>query len=436
MPEKRDNFPKTGESGEESFDQKKALFYFEQNLRGEQLIEIPQNPGCEIGVVVPAYGESPERILAQVFSLVGQKGVPPEQFEVIYIVNNGKDDGSKNFKEIFELNQAVLQLPIWKNRDNLEFLKSFPEEKRDFLRTIHERFNFFAVDKSSPESSISDCNIGKARNRGAAEECKRFYEAGKNGILMQTDADVLFDYEQYLEKAVFLFRSAPTLIGVSGSVDYEFSPDNKEELEPEEIKKEWQDLVLLKASKRMSQFLQGQNKVEAHDFIGFGGANTLSRSFETAVFGNMADRAAGEDTDFSRRIDNFARGRGKKILGLQDSFILVSALRESGRTPVALKKFYGVTESGDKLVENLLAPSFDWFRQSSPEYKNMNRDLVWKVYEEKYPPMPLRELYKKLIEECGKTEAGQKLLRGLYEKIPRQFRDPTGENDFSFLKEI
>ncbi len=398
---------------QKTLDEQKAREFFIETLPGEQLIEIPQNPNCEVAVVVPVYTETSERILAQILSLTKQREIGKENFEALYVINNGEDNGSEEFQSVRRLNQQILNLPIWKNRE-ADYTGCTPEQQTLF-EELRENFNLFAIDKSSPDNAIASCTVGKARGRGVAEASRRFFDNQKNGVLVQTDADARFEDQDYLKKAINAFQEDPSIIGIAGDILYEFSPDEETELTSEQVREKWIELVLLKTAKRLSQFTDKldneiQTGGDSHDDIAFSGANMITKSYETAVAGGISDQESGEDTEFSQRLNQFAQERGKRVTTMPDSLKVVTALRESGRTPVRLKTFYGITLSGDPLVED-------------PDVRQ--RTFV-----------PLRELYTRLVAKARTTDKGRRYLEYLYQRAPLQFRDPTGANDFSFLQII
>ncbi len=355
------------EADREKLDREKAEHYFKESLEGESLVKEKQNPDCEIALVVPVYDELSDRILGQIESLTGQEGVHPEQFEAFYVVNNGPDDGSKRFKRVSEMNERVLRLPIWKNMRDEEAaaaLEGLSAEERERFRNIREKFNFFAIDKSSSGRAMSapkgrnKWNVGNARNRGLAEASKRFDERGKNGIIIQSDADARFDDTRFLEKVGAVFRENPDAIAAAGGIEYEFSPDTTPEFS-REVGRYNEMLMLLKQAKRLSQSLwsaryrqehPGESSFSGWKGIGFSGANMISRSFEPVItagldpkdkdqIGGIRSNVAGEDSAFCHDLTILTESRGKKILDLKGTLRVKSALRESERTYVSNKAF-------------------------------------------------------------------------------------------------
>ena len=189
----------------------------DSRLKNEKLIEIPQKPECEIVVAVPVYNESVKRIFEQVKSLMNQT-YEPDKYEVIYIINNGSAEEQENdegYKRIIETNKKILDLPLWKNSnsDNIAFS---PLEEQDFIKNAREKLNLFVVDKSTLGNEITNCNVGRARNRVLAEATQRFLNNNKNGIILHTDADSIFNNPNHLEIVDKTFKDDPSAIAIAG----------------------------------------------------------------------------------------------------------------------------------------------------------------------------------------------------------------------------
>lgn len=150
---------------------------------------------------MPVCDESVRRIEKQLASIRAQT-VPATHYEVIYVVNNRPDATDTRTKAALALNQSLLKY--------LEGVTDVP---------------VYAIDKSSVGQEIKDCNVGKSRNRGVAEATRRFYENGKNGIIIQTDADTYFENTDYLATVMAAFETAPDVVGMAGGLVFEFSAD-------------------------------------------------------------------------------------------------------------------------------------------------------------------------------------------------------------------
>lgn len=310
-----------------------AQRFWKTRLDGEARIEVPQNPNCEFAIVIPVHNENPERILKQIESLRNQ-GIESSTFEVIYIVNNDTPDGSNKSREIVEANQAVIET----------------------LKNI-QGLNIFVIDKSSDGNTISDCNVGKARNRGIAEASFRFHENQKNGILIQSDADCYFEDPNYLEKVKNIVKQNPDAIGIAGGLIFEFDPDTKNPEEIEILKQKLEKFTLLREWGFMSRFLRDSETPLLFQGNTFSGAHMLSKSFETAVLGGLEDTAIAEDVNFGESLKAYAAGRGQAVLGKREELLVVTALRESDRTGASFKKYFDEIDLEKPLIgHNPLAP--------------------------------------------------------------------------------
>jgi glycosyltransferase involved in cell wall biosynthesis len=387
--------------GHEPLDRQRAVAYFKR-LEGENLVGVSQSEQCEMAIVVPASDERPQNIIKLLESLLAQQEVSPEQFEVILVVNNATDDGTAAFKELFANNQAVLNLPLWANRPEVD-LSGLPNDERAHIEHIRNCFRFFIVDKSSPGSEMENANVGKARNRGVAEAGLRFFERGKNGILFQTDADTRLADTQFLSHMKEVFRD-PRTIGGSGGGYYEFDISTEDPAERRRLEKDRADLVMLKIVKRMYQY-----DLVREAGCGFPGFNMMSRSFETAVMGGLEDRASGEDTRFGKAMVEFSHQRGKRLFASLDLRVATS-LRESGRTHVLYKTFAAGVTGGQKLIENPFGRKLGKFLVAHPELQCVGYAAAKAAYLAENPPIPLEDAYEGLRAKVAETAHGQAFL--------------------------
>ncbi len=300
----------------EKIDQEKANEYWESKLSGERRIDRPQHPNCKFCIVVPVYNERLDRITRQIDSLRSQKGVNTDSFEVIYVVNNGVLGEDEKAEVVKRNNQAVLH----------------------FLSEIEDE-NIFVIDKSSPGNEIADCNVGRARNRGVAEASRRFFENNKNGIIVQTDADTYFEDEEYLLN-LGVATQDDSVIGIAGGIQFEFSPDTEDLDKIRILKEKVKRFVLLKKWDILKRFVLKPNNVPSTANDTFSGAHMISRSFESAVIGGLADLPKGEDPKFGNDLKKYAESNSKKVVGLKSELKVVTALRESNRTPSGFWKHF------------------------------------------------------------------------------------------------
>jgi glycosyltransferase involved in cell wall biosynthesis len=355
--------PDDNKESEQVEDERKAKDYYAEKLAGEDLIDVPQSSNCETAIVVPVYAEEPKRILDQIKSLLDQKDVNLSTLEVVYVVNNGEDDGSEEFQQTRQLNQAVLDLPIWANRELSPDEGSYSPEDLALFKVIREQLTVFVIDKSSPGHEIHGCNVGKARNRGLAEASFRFFANNKNGILIQTDADTTFEDKQFIKKMGEQFADS-NLIGIAGGLDMVIDPDIQDSAMRERLLTNMSSAIRLRMYERLADFCRYPDYA-FDSSSSFSGANMLSRSFESAVIGGFIDAPMGEDPKFGRDLKELAGRRGKEVIALKDELKLRTAIRPSERTDASLGKTIGKDfgDGKEKLVDNPEVPDKDDFRR-------------------------------------------------------------------------
>lgn len=303
----------------ESLERKeRVLRYLVENLNGEDLIKEPMAEGCGVAVVIPSYAER-AYFLRTLDSLAGQEGVDKGDFEVLIVVNNpgeapGRDakENDEDYKrkiELFERAQSENQevLRILDSLRKGEVPDCLDEEEAEIFNWIRlSGLRVFAIDKSSPGKNLpkGEANVGGARNRGVAEAVARFYEAGKNGIIAQTDSDTRLD-KAYVKNLLDVFGKRPELVGLAGSLEFESQEDtelsHKVSLYSEAVYAYDRLLSALKEK------IEGRNRiVEAKD-IHFSGANMASRAYEAALVGGVPKIGGGEDPEFGRRLSKIGK---------------------------------------------------------------------------------------------------------------------------------
>lgn len=296
-------------------DAERAAHYWETRLKGERRIERAQDPRCEIGVVVPVSRERIDRLERQLASFLRQQGVDRNQFEVIYTVNNGLPDGTEKFRRTAEANQRAI-----------EWIRGLG------LPNVH------VIDKSSRGNEIPKCNVGRARNRGLAEASLRFHENRRNGLIIQTDADSYVEDPRQLARLKDRFDRNPDVIGAAGGLVFEWNPD-EEDPEKRALLRRKLDRFVLKTKWNMyAHYLRNPDDpyIDANDH--FSGAHMISRSFESAAIGGLADLDAGEDPRFGADLRDYAATHGQRVVNLRDEFFVVTALRDSDRTGASFKQ--------------------------------------------------------------------------------------------------
>lgn len=338
-------------------EKERAQNFWETTLQNEVRIETPQDPNCEFAIVVPVYNEKSQRILKQIESLRNQQDVDLSEFEIIYVVNNDIPSENQNSQDVTEANQTVI-----------EGIQNIAREDSNL--------NVYVIDKSSPGNEIEQCNVGKARNRGIAEASLRFYENKKNGVLIQTDADTYFNDPDYLAKLKNIVHLNPDAIGIAGGAILEFSPDAESEEEKRELQNKVEIMLLQKKWNRLVYFLRNPDNSTFFEDNIFFGANMISKSYESAVVGGINDTNSDEDIKFGRDLENYAAGRGQRVIEVKDELNVVTALRESDRTSASFKKvFSGIDINRPLMVSNPFA------KETLPEF----RDRIGAILEKSIP---------------------------------------------------
>jgi len=316
-------------------DLQRANLFWEKELRDGNRITVPQDPSCEFSIVIPVYNEKKERIIRQIDSLRRQRGCDPKKFEVIYVVNNGPTDHSKRWSDVVSVNKSVI----------------------DEMRSISD-LNVFVIDKSSRGNEIEGCNVGKARSRATAEASARYFENGKNGFLIHTDADSYFEDIFYFEKLTGILKENEDVIGLAGGLTWEFNPDGNDLYTENELYCKTKQLVLTKRWEALYGFLTGDERFTSKSYkTAFWGGHMISRSFESAVIGGFIDGNALEDEVLGIELAHYAAEREFRSIGVKDKLFLVTALRESTRTQGSIgRKYDKIDAEKPLLVPDALAP--------------------------------------------------------------------------------
>lgn len=331
-------------------EEKRANSYWESRLKNESRIKKPQNPKCEFSIVVPVYNEKPERILKQIESLKNQNNIDSSEFEIIYVVNN--DLPNTQNKSILTANQEIINM----------------------LDKVSD-LNIFVIDKSSQGNEIKQCNVGRARNRGVAEASLRFYENGKNGTLIQTDADTYFSDQNYFSKLKEIMDKNPDAIGLAGGLIFEFDPDTENKNEILKLQKKTEKFILKKKWEIITEFLEDPNIISQmyFDLKIFSGAHMISKSYESAVIGGLIDENVGEDPKFGSDLEAYGSGRGQKVIGTRNELLVTTALRESDRTLAGFKKEFDQIE-----LEKPFMVSNPFVSENLPELRSKIKNIFEK----------------------------------------------------------
>lgn len=174
--------------------------------------------------------------------------------EVLCVVNNGADDGTKAWKVAEQANRLVVDLPLWRNRDGFGSHLRFPAEVLDACKEIRDAVPVFVIDATP----LTTGTVGEACNRGLAEAAARFDRAGKNGIAIFLGADCVIDDPDFVSKTVRLFESNPKLVAASAGVRMIFDPDTRDEGERARIALAMENVLRRKRMVFLERFRQGQ----------------------------------------------------------------------------------------------------------------------------------------------------------------------------------
>ncbi len=299
--------------------------YLNNQLQDEVVINIPQDKDCLISVVTPVYNEDLSVILKQLISIVGQKNISPNTFEVIYIVNNS----SKANPEVIAKNTDILQLPIWKNRDTLANDEDYRYVTKAQVNELRH-FNLFAIDKSSPGNEIPDCNVGKARNRGISEAVRRFFTNDRDGLIFQIDADSYYPDQTYFSRVIELFKENPRMVALCGGVELYFDVEKYTDDEKKRAKTDVSLLCDYLRWKSLKFLLLGKSFIYDDDFMS--GPNMIAKCFPTAIVHGVPDIRRAEDVAYGERLQLFAEKYNLQysICGAKDLFQVYTLLRLSG----------------------------------------------------------------------------------------------------------
>ncbi|MCR4312148.1 MAG: hypothetical protein NUV56_02575, partial [Candidatus Uhrbacteria bacterium] len=86
----------------------RAKRYWHETFANHQPQLPPKKPECILSIVVPVYGEDLRRIREQLDSFSNQT-LNSDSFEVVYIVNNGREEATQRWRETHQKNQQVMK---------------------------------------------------------------------------------------------------------------------------------------------------------------------------------------------------------------------------------------------------------------------------------------------------------------------------------------
>lgn len=288
----------------------------EAELSGQAPIGTPMHPDCEVAVVIPVRAERVER-LTRLLQSVAIQDIDLNRIEVLMVINNRPPEESQDWLHAYNLNQLVLE-QSW----------SIPG------------LAIQAVDQSSQGLWIPDSNVGMARQHGLTEAALRFARIGRNGLVMQTDADCWLDDPSFMYKLLWLFANNPTLVGLGGHYTLELDINDPEARGIFE---------LLPAYKRYQRYRELYRDVTKGTLGRTEPLNTLgrcivSRAFESIEVGGVPPIPHYEDFEFCMRFENAGM---EMAWGHKVGIGLMSAFRLSDRTPSSIREELERVARGD-----------------------------------------------------------------------------------------
>lgn len=280
----------------EPSDKEKIRNYLKKHLPiSEVRIQEPMRLSCKVSVVIPSYRER-ENILQALSSLVEQADVTADDFEVLVVVNN--TEGVSD--EVLRNNQETIK--ILRGIGSEIKPTSLQADEEELLEKIRKSgIHIFCIDKSTPEAAFlsEEAGVGAARDRGVAEAVERFLSLDKDGIIAQSDADVLFD-KNYIKSLINVFKHREDLVGIVGRIifrDNHENPDKEKATLYAELDNSYSKLIEL-----YQKF--GAEIPHQYKDIAFVGANMASRAFAAAKVDGVPKMQGGECIAFG---ENLAR---------------------------------------------------------------------------------------------------------------------------------
>jgi len=307
--------------------------YLRSTLEGERLLREPMGASCLATILFPVNNEPIRRVLDLLESITEQEEIDFNKIEVLCLVGNSVYDGSASSERIMRANELVLELPVWRNAHGLNGQR-FSEETRSRASKIREQFNAYVIDKSTVGLAMSECNVGRARNRLLGEAVQRFSRQEKNGVLIMTDADIVFSNPRYIRSILDIFNSQEHLIAGTGGVDYVFDPDTLNEKQRKSIHDAFSEYILIRRWRCLSEHLLGKPVNLSPPDACFGGS-IFCLSEAAAECGGFRPLGRCEDSYFFKDISAYAARKGN-IASSLPNLRVTEALRDSFRTDASL----------------------------------------------------------------------------------------------------
>ncbi len=340
---------------------------------------------CDISVLVPVYNESIKRIDRQISIFSNQK-FSKTKFELVYVVNNPRPDGSLERAEAIQQNSKIIK----------------------HLKKV-DRVRVHVVDLSSEDMALKNSNVGIARNIGLHTLALRYLEQGRDGIVIHTDADTLPRRSDYLHQ-VYKEVSDPMCFGAAGGVEFVMDIDSYNKADRAFFRKhiqtfrnftEWHVLVNAIRIKSLPKTVASP--------IRFNGAHMISKAIAGVLAGGIPEVGRAEDSLFGDNLERLAEKYGAYILSRRKEWIMRTAFRESRRTGSSFGPVFDNIRKhkGKPMVRNADAPHY--FYDYLPKFLLAVRKTVGKK-------AALSELFGDLFNEADNDV--QRAVMNLAKRIP------------------
>lgn len=281
----------------------------------------PQLPSCKLSILVPAYNEEVETVNRLLKSLLNQRKIQRNDYEILIIVNN--DLKPITSKQVFKNNQKILNTK--------------------WTQIYNDQLNISIYDHSTQGYEIPACNIGAARDTLLNHAYLRYVGNDYNGIIMHVDADIYVKDNYLLSKYIEAFEDNST-IGLVGGKWREVYTEDCTGFSHKAVKSVFETIGLSKQCKELSNFIKGKPVLDA-----FGGSNMLARCYESVKVGGFKHINLEEDKDFGYRLKKYADRHGMTIINKRTELKVVAEMRISARTGSSIANDVNTLLAGEQL---------------------------------------------------------------------------------------
>lgn len=276
------------------------------------LIKQPIHPECRFTIVVPVYRERWHRLIRQIKSLDRQVDLSPEEYEVIYVINNSPEAPA----DVRQVNRAALVA----------------------VRAAAEMNGrrIFALDAFSGKNAIPGCNVARARNLGLYEAISRYESLNRKGWIIHTDADTYFPGTDYFARLKRFLDNNPDACAFNAGLEMEFSPDQPDNKEMPDLKARVTRMAQMVGWMYYGEAIEkGLRDGSFSGFMKLCGAHMIADTEVSKGIQGIPDRGATEDNAFGESITEWAKQNQRSFPYIRDQLTLVSAARDSDRTPAS-----------------------------------------------------------------------------------------------------